>query len=184
MPNQINMQVDVQVKFREALDKLYRDDYSLIERNCSERSIVFRLGLYLAESLEHEGFNVDCEYNKNGYRPKALLGKRFNYPDIIVHKRASNSSNLLVVEVKTPNDTNPDHFQKDREKLIGFTWEIPYRYKQGVHVYIAATTCSLVWYVNGEIREHRRYAAESDAHELSETERSDNTFDKWYNQFL
>lgn len=53
MPNQINMQVDVQVKFREALDKLYRDDYSLIERNCSERSIVFRLGLYLAESLEY-----------------------------------------------------------------------------------------------------------------------------------
>lgn len=174
--------VYVNAKFIEALAKLYREDYSLIERKCSERSIVFRLGLYLANSLITSGLTVDCEYNRNGEEPKSLIGKRFTYPDIIVHSRGDNENNRLVVEVKTPNDTDTEHFRKDREKLIGFTQELSYVYEQGVHVYIAATTCSLVWYVNGEIREHRRYAVNSDTHELSENQHSGNVFDKWYNE--
>ena len=179
MPNHVN----VRVKFTRALAKLYLEDYSLIKRKCSERSIVFRLGLYLANDLAESGLTVDCEYNRNGEKPKSLMNKHFTYPDIIVHSRGENENNCLVVEVKTPNDTNLDHFRKDREKLIGFTLETSYRYEQGVHAYIAATTCSLVWYVNGEIREHTRYAVNSDTHELSETERSDNTFDVWYTRY-
>ena len=179
MPNH----VDIQKKLIRALAKLYREDYSLIERKCSERSIVFRLGLYLASGLT-EKLTVDCEYNKNGEKPKNLEGRRFNYPDLIVHSRGDNKNNCLVVEVKTPNDTNPDHFQNDKEKLIGFTREIPYRYAQGVHVYIAATTCSLVWYEDGEIQERSRYAVDSNTHKLSENKRSDNAFDKWYNKYF
>ena len=36
-------------------------------------------------NLKMKEYHVDCEYNKNGEKPKSLMGKTFNYPDIIVH---------------------------------------------------------------------------------------------------
>lgn len=177
-------QVDIKVKFEEALKKLYHNDYSLIKRACSERSIVFRLGLYLANSLADYGFDVDCEYNKNGDRPKALWGRRFNYPDIIVHKRESNKSNLLIVEVKTPNDTQSAHFQTDFDKLRGFIREVPYSYKYGVHVYISASSCSLVWYARGEIPKYVKYKVDRNTHTLLQVDpnilQNQTAFDRWY----
>lgn len=180
MPNQ----VDIKVKFEEALKKLYQNDYSLITRKCSERSIVFRLGLYLAKSLEPRELNVDCEYNKNGDKPKALRGRRFNYPDIIVHKRESNENNLLIVEVKTPNDTQSVHFQNDADKLISFTQEGPYLYRLGVHVYISATSCCLVWYMDGEVNEYLKYQVDRNTHALLPGDpnnlQNQTVFERWY----
>ncbi len=177
-------QIDTQEKFQEALAKLYRDEYSLIRRRCSERSIVFRLGLYLANSLTKYGLDIDCEYNKNGDKPKALKKKRLNYPDILVHKRESNESNLLIAEVKTPNDTQSGHFQNDTTKLIGFTQEAPYLYKWGVHAYISATYCSLVWYTTGEIHEYVKYKVDRNTHALlcvdQNNPRNQTAFDQWY----
>lgn len=182
MPNQVD--IDIKGKFKDALVKLYQDDFSLIERRCSERSIVFRLGLYLAYSLADCGLDVDCEYNKNGDRPKALLERRFNFPDIIVHKRESNESNLLIAEVKTPNDTQPEHFQNDAAKLRGFTHEVPYSYKWGVHVYISATSCSLVWYARGRIQNRSKYETDRITHNLLQVNQNDlrkrTAFDRWY----
>lgn len=177
-------QVDIKAKFEEALKRLYRNDYSLIKRACSERSIVFRLGLYLANSLAAYGFDVDCEYNKNGDKPKALQERRVNYPDIIVHKRESNESNLLIVEVKTPNDTQSAHFQNDTAKLKGFTKEVPYSYKWGVHVYISATSCSLAWYTRGEIQKYLKYKVDRNTRALlpvdPDNPRNQTAFDRWY----
>lgn len=182
MPNQVD--IDVKTKFKEALVKLYEDDYSLIKRKCSERSLVFRLGLYMAYNLADCGLDVDCEYNKNGDKPKALLGRRFNFPDIIVHERESNENNLLIVEVKTSNDTQPEHFQNDADKLRGFTYEVPYSYKWGVHVYVSATSCSLVWYARGEIQECRKYEVAINTHSLlpagPNNLRNQTVFDRWY----
>lgn len=143
----------VREKLKSALEQLYQKDFSLISRKCSERSIVFRLGLYLAKEFEGTGFDIDCEYNKNGDKPKALIGKRFNYPDIIIHKRECNDNNLLVIEVKTPNDMKTDHLQKDRIKLVGFTGEIPYSYQQGVHIYISKAKCCVIWYKEGNMKD-------------------------------
>lgn len=183
MPEEININI-IKVKFKEALDKLYQNDYSLITRKCSERSIVFRLGLYLSKGLEHRGLSVDCEYNKNGYRPKALLEKRFNYPDIIVHKRESNENNLLIVEVKTPNDTQPAHFQNDADKLRGFTQEPPYSYQLGVHVYISATSCYLVWYIAGDANKYLKYQVDRTTHTLLPVDpnnpQNQTVFEQWY----
>ena len=93
--------IDIKAGLMKALVKLYHDDHSLIRRKCCERSIVFRLGHYLVNSIEEYNLDVDCEYNKRGDDPKSLTKSKYNYPDLIVHKRETNESNLLVVEVKT-----------------------------------------------------------------------------------
>lgn len=134
-----------------ALRQLYQKDYSLIDRQCNERSIVFRLGIYLNDIFEKNGFDVDCEYNRNGNNPKKLesRSRKHNYPDLIVHKRESNQENLLIVEVKTQNDKIQDHINNDIDKLKGFTSEEDYRYTLGAHVFILNKKCKINWYSNG-----------------------------------
>lgn len=180
----MDIQLDVNEKLNDALIKLYYNDYLLMKNKCCERSIVFRLGLYLANSLAEYEFDVDCEYNKNGEKPKSLGNKRFNYPDVIVHKRGKKEDNLLVIEAKTPNDTQTEHFEKDADKLKGFTGESPYLYTGGAHLYIAATTCSLVWYTEGKVQKHLKYKVDKNTHSLLQVEPNDlqnqTAFDRWY----
>lgn len=153
-------------KFEEAIAALYHKDFAIIEKQCSERSIVFRLGLYVAQNFEKCGYHVDCEYNRRGTEPKSLKGKRFNFPDVIVHQRGNSENNLLVVEVKTRNDTRSAHFQNDINKLIGFTKKGPYSYTGGIHVYISATICCLAWYQEGKVIEYQKYRIAKDNHDL------------------
>ncbi len=153
-------------KFEEAIATLYHKDFAIIEKQCSERSIVFRLGLYVAQNFEKCGYHVDCEYNRRGAEPKSLRGKRFNFPDVIVHQRGNSENNLLVVEVKTRNDTRLAHFQNDINKLIGFTEEGPYSYAGGIHVYVSATICCLAWYQEGKVIEYQKYRIAKDTHDL------------------
>ena len=40
------------ITFEAALATLYNKDFAIIEKQCSERSIVFRLGLYVAQNFE------------------------------------------------------------------------------------------------------------------------------------
>lgn len=180
------MKKEIQTRFKCAIDKLYQNDFSLIQRKCSERSIVFRLGLYLSHEFENLGCNVDCEYNKNGVHPKSLNGRRFNFPDIVVHDREHNTRNLLIIEVKTSNDTSPKHFKNDKEKLVGFTSEYPYKYDQGIHVYISATKCRIVWYANGKIYRYEAYKISKNEHILQCEElnsKNMRAFDRWYKCF-
>lgn len=174
---------DVKTPFMQALRTLYYKDNSLIRQKCCERSIVFRLGLYLARNFSEHQYDVDCEYNKRGNTPKSLLGQRFNYPDIIVHKRGS-TDNLLVAEFKTPNDTAKEHFQNDKDKLCGFTSEAPYLYQHGVHVYIATASCSLAWYAQGKVQDYCKYKVNRKTHSLVQIDsrdlRNENALDRWY----
>ena len=44
-------------------------------------------------------YNLDCEYNRNGSKPKKIISLKQNvYPDLIIHQRGSNDMNLLVME--------------------------------------------------------------------------------------
>jgi hypothetical protein len=93
-----------------ALNELYCNDQYLLDHYMHERSIVFRFAHYLQKLLdEHKellDFNLDVEYNRNGYRPKRIPIRRNGArPDLIVHKRGSNKSNLLMIEFKTYWDT-------------------------------------------------------------------------------
>lgn len=133
-----------------ALDELYKNDISLISRRCSERSIVFKLGIYLNDIFKQQGYDVDCEYNKNGCNPKSLDEKKFNYPDLIVHKRENNTNNLLIIEIKTANVKNVKYFCNDIYKLKGFTNSIEYGYSLGAHIFISNNKCSIAWYSKGD----------------------------------
>lgn len=86
----------------EAVRRLLEKDSLLIEKQLHEMTLSFRLGFYLAEVFEPE-FDVDCEYNRELDNPKRrdnLMDSNSHRPDVIVHKRGDNSSNLIVIEIK------------------------------------------------------------------------------------
>lgn len=170
-------------KFNSAIKNLYKLDYSIIKSKCSERAIVFRLGLYLVRLFKSEGVDVDCEYNRNQFECKSLQGKKYNYPDIIIHKRGSNKVNLLVIEVKTPSGANKNGLENDKSKLIGFTTETPYKYAQGIHVYISEAECCIAWYIQGVLCDYYKYIFSENKNTLYQKKISSETmckFDKFH----
>jgi hypothetical protein len=129
-----------------ALQRLTTDDRTLFTHDANERSICFRLGLYLQE--EFPDFTVDCEYNRNHDDPdyaKRLFDDELNkladeargrplkrgtdflfvFPDIIVHRRDT-PDNLLVIETKKTTSTVSDRF--DRRKLVVYREALKYRF--------------------------------------------------------
>lgn len=127
-------------KITAALEKLKIQDAFLLENDVSERAITHKLAIYISEQF-HE-YDVDCEYNSNvqndrGKKYIYLLKEkikelnllrdsdgddeqicRFVYPDIIVHKRGLNESNLLIVEVKKTSSQVTSQY--DHEKLARY----------------------------------------------------------------
>lgn len=113
-------------------DFLNRDIY-LLEINANERSISHRLAVYLEHYFTN--WEIDCEYNRNHDDTKRLeLADRHTndtdlnavtvYPDIIVHRRATDE-NLLVIEMKKSN-SNED-IEYDLIKLKGYKNELRYK---------------------------------------------------------
>ena len=126
-------------KVQTALKSIFEKDCVLIDINVNERSIAHKL----AEHLQNEfrNFNVDCEYNRHGDDSKTLkyqydelpgvydLEAKTVFPDIVIHERGNDESNLLVVEIKKSNSAKshiPDH-----NKLKYFTGR-QYRYEVGL----------------------------------------------------
>lgn len=134
-------QKDVEQRVRRAIDRLTLCDAELLRIDCNERSITHRLAIYLQD--EFEGWNVDCEYNRDYHSPdyvKRLLidsnalqasltiddtNAKTVYPDIIVHHRGT-SDNLLVIEVKKSRNQETD--RRDKQKLQAFKEDLHYRY--------------------------------------------------------
>src|SRR4051812_13278406 len=54
-----------------ALERLKIEDAHLFKVGISERSLTFRLSLYLRDEFD-AGWRVDCEYNRDGKYPKRL----------------------------------------------------------------------------------------------------------------
>lgn len=147
----------------QALDELYfKDDYlikngSKSNSHLSERSIMFRLGIYI-DRIMGEKFNVDTEYNRNGADLKRYCNIDINkdkevccVPDIIIHKRGNNDNNILIIEIKPW--WNQDN-KTDIIKLKYFTDNThQYKYKFGLSLHIGKTKeeCCFQWLANGEI---------------------------------
>jgi hypothetical protein len=142
--------LEIRRKVLKSIDYLYKNDISLIKRGCSERSIVFRLGIYLNEEFKKYGLDVDCEYNRNIDQMKELPGRKRNFPDLIIHKRECNYRNILVIEVKTPNDIQKEDIKNDYEKITGFIDSEVYRYRMGAHIYISNTEYIIIWYTKSD----------------------------------
>jgi hypothetical protein len=118
-----------------AVDSLLDRDAYLLEVDANERTISHRLAMYLER--EFPDFNVDCEFNRDGIEPKRLRALDLHpdsedtdaktvFPDIIVHRRGTNSKNFLVIEIK--KTSNGDEREHDRRKLRGYKSILRYRY--------------------------------------------------------
>ncbi len=129
-----------------ALDKLYSNDQYLINQfnqsekdHVSERSIVFRFGIYFNEYCikNFSKYNLDVEYNRNCNDVKRLSDGEAVIPDIILHKRGNNSNNLLVLEFKTWWNSDQT---KDKIKIKNFRDEKNgYNYQYGAVILIGKT---------------------------------------------
>jgi len=113
---------------------LIEKDGYLLKVDANERSITHHLAIYL--ELLFPGYNVDCEYNRDGLDPKRLVSfeKKIDfddtngttvYPDIIIHHRGRGKKcNFIVIEVKKTSKRD----DSDKEKLAIYKKELFYKY--------------------------------------------------------
>lgn len=109
---------DVEARLHCAFDALSHYDRRLLEYEANERTICARLAMHLQAVFP--GYDVDVEYNRYGMDPKTVEmnpepDETRIYPDLIVHRRGSQESNLLVMEVKKCTNSEPREY--DRTKL-------------------------------------------------------------------
>ena len=123
---------DIRKLIERAYKMLIEKDGYLLKVDANERSITHRLAIHL-ESV-FPGYNVDCEYNRNGIDPKILINfkKEINsddtsgktvYPDIIIHHRGE-KCNFIVIEAKKISNRD----DSDKEKLVIYKKELSYKY--------------------------------------------------------
>ena len=155
-----NQTAEIKGAIATALERIYSQDFSLIERKAHERSIAFRFGLYFSEIIKQTSFGdddeliIDAEYNRNLFNAKNMQGFQAAQgilPDIIFHHRGFNDKNIVVIEFKGHWSGNG----RDDEKLGGFTnQEInDYHYGLGVFIRLGAPldNCNVVFYKNGDL---------------------------------
>lgn len=147
--------MDVEQLLKAALDAFQAAELHLLRTDASERSMTHRLALHLTPLFPD--FDVDCEYNRDGFDVKRLaLHERpvqdddteavTVFPDIVVHRRGHNDANLLVIEVKKARSAvNADY---DMLKLKAFKHELKYRH--AVHLTLGlddngVPTTSVTW---------------------------------------
>ena len=123
---------DIEERVNNAIGSLLENDSQLLIKDANERTLTQRLAAYLEPLFE--GWNVDCEYNRDldsvkrlrmRLKPDGPISDRAVLPDIIVHRRGT-PENLLVVEVKKSTNRLPD--DQDLRKLEAFQDQLGYRY--------------------------------------------------------
>ncbi len=116
-----------------AFELLYINDKYLIDKRVSERSIVFRYAHYLQSELEktnkYRGYNLDCEYNRDGSDLKHIYESDHGvFPDLIIHKRGSNKNNLLIIEFKTYWNNDITNDERKIREFININGRFKYKY--------------------------------------------------------
>lgn len=131
-------QIEEIIKY--AVQQVIANDAVLIDLDVSERVIMFHLARYIREKTPIE-FHVDCEYNrhlkdiKNLTYLKNTLGVEGSHkviPDILIHKRGSDDSNILVAELKKFGASSND-VASDKRRLNEFKGK-SYSYSYAVQI--------------------------------------------------
>ncbi len=135
------------------LDRVYADHSYLIQNRVSERSIVFWFGIYFYELIQgtkYSEYDMDVEYNRNFQEVKRTENyPRGTFPDLILHKRGSNDSNIIIIEFKPW--WNPGTGD-DLKKLQDFTnHDGEYKYGLGLSILIDHETPNGKIVENGEV---------------------------------
>lgn len=119
---------------KKSLDDLYHNDEYLIKHRVAERDITSKFAHYFQNNMRETiiaDYDVDCEYNRDGYGMKNIDGTLV-YPDFILHKRGTNDSNLLIIEFKTWwNSDNREDIEK--LKAMMSNW-YRYQYQYGYSI--------------------------------------------------
>jgi len=153
---------------RRSLYQLWNKDKYLLNVNASERSITHRLAIYLREEFSDADLDVDCEYNREGDKPKKYQEiideinrsgikaddtvAKTAFPDIIVHKRGINDKNLLVIEIKKLSGNAMPIDSIDEKKLRAFLDSDQLNYKFGLALQIPiryGNSATLFWFEQG-----------------------------------
>ncbi len=103
----------------EAFRLVYKNDKFLIEKGLCERCIMFRFAHYLAGL--YPDYDVDCEYNRHKGNVKKIIEEKNIFPDIIIHKRGTDSENFAVIELKNETNISNDGRKTDKTKLQALT---------------------------------------------------------------
>lgn len=158
--NEVLTQFDytvLQTDLLEAIKEFYRNDIDLLERNINEVCITSHIFHYFALrfATKYHEYNIDPEYNRNGFGAKYYSRTQYAKPDLIVHKRNCNRHNLLYAEFKANVYAHDVH---DKEKIAKFVSDqfgeengrpvVPYRYKFGVSIVLNRDTVKMLWYQN------------------------------------
>ena len=129
---------------KKSLDDLYQNDQDLLKRKVAERDLTGLFAHYFRNNMKDTAiaeYNVDCEYNRDGYGTKNINGV-IVYPDFILHKRGTNDDNLLIIEFKTW--WNSDNHE-DIEKLLDMMSDrYPYKYKYGYSILLNKDNAEIV----------------------------------------
>ena len=140
MANRLNIQKklesisgkDIRKHIESAYQMLIKKDGYLLIVDANERSITHRLAIYLES--EFPEYDVDCEYNRNGFDSKRIISYKKEidsddtngvtvYPDIIIHHRGTRD-NFIVIEAKKLSSTD----DSDKEKLDIYKNELLYEH--------------------------------------------------------
>ena len=129
----------------QSLDCLYANDKDLLERKVAERDITHRFAHYFENNIAGTivaEYNVDCEYNRDGYGIKQVNGN-YVYPDFILHKRGCNDNNILIIEFKTwwNSENNADI---DKIKWM-MNPQLRYGYKFGCSIVLNKKSADIQW---------------------------------------
>lgn len=146
-------QQDLRTAIGQSLVQIRNENPQLNLGRAGERTLVFRLGLYLSQNITATlppRCLVDAEYNiiPNG-DPKALAvnkalrqlatklrrtvknGKIRVIPDILIHERNTHAQNFAVIEVKFADCSKPEADYVE-EKVRTMMDSHPFRYRLGV----------------------------------------------------
>ena len=134
---------------KNAIREFYKKDYKLIDLQCNERSMMFRIGIYLYEHMKaHNSLNeydLDCEYNRKGINIKTIDDKKI-IPDILIHKRDDDNINLVAIEIKKSGNS----IKHDKEKLEKLTDNNgKYRYSQGLVIVLRKKSFRIIQFIEG-----------------------------------
>ncbi len=121
----------IQTAVQNSLDNFFANDFSLLTKNVSERSISQNFANYLI--TEFPEFDTDCEYNRHGSDVKTMVYPESSepspiIPDIVIHSRGNDRNNLFVIEIKKHGNLE---IEKDIMKLKELTSE-SYNYAFGL----------------------------------------------------
>lgn len=141
-----------------AIKDFYLRDLDLISIGANEVCITGHIFHYFAMHFteKYKDYNIDPEYNRNGFGAKYFCRDSYAKPDLIIHKRKCNKHNLLYIEFKVGTKR---HDFRDKLKISRFVSNefgeenqkkvMPYRYRYGVSIILTRCYVRMLWYRNG-----------------------------------